>query len=160
MTHPIIEEIAAARGISVYEVTAHAHTKSSRGARYEAAYRLVAETELPIRDIAALLNYADWSGVNFAVAAHARSLGAVPMTTSEMRHGTPMRAIDWPALAKCAGTLGPSGFRKVGVSRMVWVQLLRGKRINADDLVIVTRRLEINLVHFLTKEGKAIKPFS
>lgn len=153
MTHKIIEEVAAEMGLNVWEVTAHAATRSTRGARYKAAYRLVTETDLTIGEIADLLGYSQWSGVNYAVSMHARSVGIEVATTTELRHGLPARAIAWKRLGDhLRQNYLAKDYRRAGVSRMVWMALMRGKRVNADDFLIAIKRLGLTVEQFATDE--------
>lgn len=159
--HPIIHEIAAEFGIEPPAVLANAHTVSSKGARYKAAYRLVMETSLSIREIATELNYGDWSGVNHAFAMHAASIGDPAHTTTEGRGGVPLRAIDWKKLsAHLCANYRAKDYRKAGVSRMAWRKLMMGKCISADDFLFAFRRLGLSIEQYATAEYLAIRQSS
>jgi hypothetical protein len=156
--HPIILAVAAEYGIEPSDVLRSALTKAHRGARYKAAFLMVTETDLSLREIARELEYKDWSGVNGAVARHCVEIGIEPRTSTELRGSIPPRAVNWSAVAKhLCEHYRAKDFRTAGVSRMTWMRLMRGQRVNADDFLIAFAKLGMAIESYATAEYLAIK---
>lgn len=156
--HPILTAVMAELDVGPDAFRLHGHTKAAKGARYMAAYRLVTETDLPLVEIAAMLGYSQWSGVNHAVAVYCKSIGKPVCNATELRDGVPPRAVDWKRLGELLRANYKAGdFRKAGVSRMVWIKLMRGQRVNVDDFLFALRRLGYSIEAVATPEYLAIK---
>lgn len=158
----ILRETALERGVSAETAFSRPRTQAERETRYKAAWRLATETHLPVRAMGKLLGYKDWSGVNHAIAKHAEKIGSTARTTTEARFGVAMNAIDWPKLATllkahmAEHNIGAGGYRRLGIGRGAWSWALRGKRVSADDFVLILAFFKIELRSVMTEKALAL----
>lgn len=158
----LLAQVAAAHGITSSHIR-EGSKRNSRQARYEFCYLAAVETDEPIRKVAEVAGYEDWTSVTYAVRQHAIRNGLAPRSFMDARKGVkPLRMIDWNALALLVELrmvnlelTQVAVAKRAGIGRRAVSWATQAKPISADDLVAILVGLNIGLEEIVTEPLRA-----